>query len=274
MKKIFIFSFLFLSFSFFAFGETENNSKSEKLLASSNIITEELTKVQEGAVTETAGSTIRNFVGVGFDFFVGVDKSKQLFASESDSNVFVETTSIQNLQIPFVGTTNFIAGTRLSSLNLDLFGRIGMGYGYIAKETTDFSYASLGILGLSVDVNARGNISLTNTLDLFGTLGAGMNFNLRKFIDVTTGSSPSPTRFSQEVQRTETQLFGNVTLGLSFRIGKTEGLNIGYGFRYYFSSMYNTNDYILLDNAGNNSVIQYGNNQFMHGINFEYLFFL
>ncbi len=276
MKKIFIISLLFISVSFLAFGETENNSKPETLFAGSNIITADLTKVQAEGATAATNSILKIFFGVGFDLLFGAEQTKELSNIGTDPNVFKEETTTQKFyEIPFIGSTNFIAGTRLFEL-LDVFGRVGLTYGHVLKETSTAEYASLGILGISVDANARGNLYLTSGFGLYAHTGVGANFNLKKFIDVfsVNSSSSFSTRHSQKEQKVETQFFVNAGLGLTFRTGSKEGLNIGYNLRYYLSSIYNTDDYILEGSSGKRTTIRYGDNQLVHGISFEYLFFL
>ncbi len=290
MKKIFILSFLFLSF--FAFGETENSLKSDNLLAGSNIITADLTKVQAGAEAAAAtnaaptNAVLRIFLGVGFDLLVGLGESKKTEESKRSSEfgpdyhydhydhyLLANDYSSQNFyETPLLGTTHFIVGTRIFNL-LDVFGRVGLNYGHILKEVTNSSHASLGNLGLFADVNVRGNLFITDTFGFYAHAGAGLNYDFKKFMN--SFSKDSPTSFSFESsqvsnasKKAEMQFFGNAGIGLAFRIGKNEGLNIGYSLRYYLSSMNNT------DSPENHSIIRYGDNQLMHGISFEYLFFL
>ncbi len=284
MQKIFILSCLFLIPSFLAFAEPTSDpssSKSENLLATGNIIFTDATKVQaESVVAAATGSMPPSFVGVSFDLLLGTEQSIQLTESSVDSNVFVEEPTTQNFyEIPFIGTAYFVIGTRLFT-SFDIYGRFGITYGHITKEVSDTAFASLGLPGISVDANVRQNLFLTSILGLYAHAGIGINYNLTKFIDVLTEEDSSysyttTTRYSQEGKDyDETQIFANAGFGLSFRIGKNEGLSIGYTLRYYFSSIYNTDSYTLEDSSGNSSIIQYGNNQIAHGVNFEYLFFL
>ncbi len=278
MKKIFILSCLFLIPSFLSFGEPTSSSKSENLLATGNILFADETKVQEESIVAAAtGSTPPSFVGVGFDLLLGTEQSIQLTESRENSLVFVEEPTTQNLyEIPFIGTMYFVIGTRLLN-SFDIYGRFGLTYGHITKEISDTTFASLGLPGISMDANIRQNLFLTTILGLYAHAGIGLNYSLSKFIDILSEDSfYSYTTDSQEDTNyfKETQIFVNAGLGLAFRVGKNEGLSIGYNLRYYFSSIYNTDDYTLEDNAGNNSIVKYGNNQLAHGISFEYLFFL
>ncbi len=303
MKRVFILSFLFLSF--LAFGQTNNSSEPENLLAGSNIITADLTRVQAGeaTVTETAAanSILKIFLGVGFDLLIGTDIGTEKPNQTSDSYLFIEDPSIQGFhEIPFIGTTNFIVGTRLFEL-LDVFGRVGMSYGYTLREEANSSYSFLGNLGLSVDANVRGNFFLTDTFGLYAHAGIGLDYNFKEFTgsfsfddSSYTSSSSFSSSSPQKSQKDRKQFFATASLGLTFRVGKTDGLNIGYTLRYYLPSSGSTADYRYTDHYGGGrdhygggrdhyghgsgssggSATQSGNHQIAHGISFEYLFFL
>ncbi len=279
MKKTLILSLLLLTLSFLAFGQTKNSSKSEDILVDdNNIVTADtdLTEVQASNGSGVAPAISVIFLGVGFDVLLGTEQSIQLFESTVGANDFEAEPITQNFyEIPFIGTAYFVAGTRVFN-SFDLYGRLGINYGHIAKEAEVSTFASLGLPGVSVDVNIRQNFFFTSVLGIYAHTGVGVNYTFKKFINVNgaeTSSYSYTTRYLQTEDDFQTQFFANAGVGLSFRVGRSEGLSIGYNLRYYFSSIYNTDDY-LLEDSSSSRVIRYGNNQLMHGINFEYLFFL
>ncbi len=267
MKKTFIISLFFLTLSFLAFGETKNTT-----------ILTNATKVQASNGLGVAPAISVIFLGVGFDVLLGTEQSIQLFESTVGANDFVAEPITQNFyEIPFIGTAYFVAGTRVFN-SFDLYGRLGISYGHISKDVSNSTFASLDLPGISVDVNIRQNFffSSTSVSGLYVHTGVGVNYIFKEFIDVYGAEASTysySTRYLQTDDDFQTQFFANAGVGLAFRVGRSEGLSIGYNLRYYFSSVYNTDDY-LLEDSSSSRVIRYGNNQLMHGINFEYIFFL